>query len=66
VSNRGHDNLAVFAIDPVSRNLTLTEHVLTGGRTPQYFTFDPSGSYLFAANQNSNTVVLFRVDAATG
>jgi 6-phosphogluconolactonase len=46
--------------------LTPVEHVSTQGRTPRNFSLDPTGGYLFAANENSSTVVLFRVDAKTG
>jgi 6-phosphogluconolactonase len=66
VSNRGADNIAIFAIEKASGRLTLLEHVPTGGRTPRYFAFDPTGAYLLAANQASNTVTVFRVDARTG
>ena len=65
-SNRGADNIAVFAIDSAKGTLTLVEHVSTQGKTPRDFSLDPTGGYLFAANQNSDTVVLFRVDAKTG
>jgi 6-phosphogluconolactonase len=65
-SNRGADNIAVFAIDPAKGTLTLVEHVSTQGKTPRDFNLDPTGGYLFAANQNSDTIVLFRVDAKTG
>ena len=64
VSNRGHDSIAVFAIDPRKGTLTLVEHVPTQGKTPRDFSLDPSGSYLFAANQNSDNIVLFRVSPA--
>jgi 6-phosphogluconolactonase len=66
VSNRGHDSIAVFAIDPPTGRLTAVEHVSTQGRTPRNFSLDPTGRYLFAANENSGTVVLFRVDANSG
>jgi 6-phosphogluconolactonase len=66
VSNRGHDSIAVFAIDAANGRLTPVEQTSTGGRTPRNFTLDPSGTFLLAANQNSNTVVVFRVDAKTG
>ena len=65
-SNRGADNITVFAVDPVKGTLTLVEHVSTQGKTPRDFSLDPTGGYLFAANQNSDNVVLFRVDAKTG
>jgi 6-phosphogluconolactonase len=66
VSNRGHDSIAVFAIDRALGTLTPVEHVSTQGKTPRNFSLDPTGGYLFAANENSGTVVLFRVDANTG
>ena len=65
-SNRGADNITVFAVDPAKGTLTLVEHVSTQGKTPRDFSLDPTGGYLFAANQNSDNVVLFRVDAKTG
>jgi 6-phosphogluconolactonase len=56
----------VFAVDAAQGTLTPVEHVLSQGRTPRNFSLDPTGSYLFAANQNSDTIVLFRVDKTTG
>ena len=64
VSNRGHDSIAVFAIDPRKGTLTLVEHVPTQGKTPRDFSLDPTGSFLFAVNQNSDNIVLFRVSPA--
>jgi 6-phosphogluconolactonase len=66
VSNRGHDSIAVFAIDPAKGTLTAVEHVSTQGKTPRNFSLDPTGDYLFAANENSSTVVVFRVDRNSG
>jgi len=66
VSNRGHDSIAMFAVDKASGRLTAAGHVPTGGKTPRYFTLDPTGAYLLAGNQASSTVSIFRVDAGTG
>jgi 6-phosphogluconolactonase len=66
VSNRGHDSLAVYAVDPQKGTLTLREFVPSLGRSPRNITIDPTGQYLFAANQNSNNVVIFKIDAQTG
>jgi 6-phosphogluconolactonase len=38
----------------------------TQGKTPRYFGLDPSGTHLYAANQNSDTIVIFRIDQTTG
>jgi 6-phosphogluconolactonase len=65
-SNRGHDSIAVFAIDAATGTLTPVEYVSTRGRTPRNFRIDPTGGYLFAANQNSGNVAIFRIDAQTG
>ena len=65
-SNRGHDSIAVYAIDPAKGTLTWIEDVSTLGKEPRNFALDPTGGYLFAANQNSNTIVLFKVNPKTG
>jgi 6-phosphogluconolactonase len=65
-SNRGHESIAVFAIDAIKGTLTWVDDVPTQGKTPRHFAIDPTGSYLFAENQDSDTVVIFRIDSATG
>jgi 6-phosphogluconolactonase len=64
-SNRGHDSIAVFAIDSKGM-LKAVEQTPTQGKTPRNFNIDPTGSHLFAANQNTNNVVVFRIDTKTG
>jgi len=46
--------------------LKAVEYVSTEGKTPRSFAIDPTGSYLFAANQGSNKIVVFRIDSKTG
>lgn len=65
-SNRGHDSIAAFRIDPSTGRLTLVGHTPTGGKTPRNFAIDPTGAFLLAANQNSDSVVTFRIDPQTG
>jgi 6-phosphogluconolactonase len=65
-SNRGHDSIAIFKIDPASGRLTPAGHVPTQGKTPRNFAIDPTGQYLLAANQDSDNIVLFRIDGSTG
>jgi 6-phosphogluconolactonase len=65
-SNRGHESIAVFAIDPKAGTLTLVADVPTGGKEPRHFALDPSGQYLLAENQLSGNIVEFRIDPATG
>ncbi|HEV8630528.1 MAG TPA: lactonase family protein [Thermoanaerobaculia bacterium] len=66
VSNRGHDSIAIFAIDAATRRLTLVGHQPTLGKTPRNFALDPTGRYLLVANQESDSVTVFRVDAKGG
>jgi 6-phosphogluconolactonase len=65
-SNRGHDSITVFAIEPKGGRLSVVEHVPTQGHTPRNFKIDPTGRYLFAANQDTNNIVIFRIDSQTG
>ncbi|MBI3468051.1 MAG: beta-propeller fold lactonase family protein, partial [Planctomycetes bacterium] len=65
-SNRGHDSIAIFSIDPSSGKLTAVGHQPTGGKTPRNFAIDPTGQFLLAENQGSDTIVVFRIDPKTG
>lgn len=65
-SNRGHNSIVVFAIDPRSGRLSLVEHVSTEGKWPRNFTIDPTGKFLLVANQHTDNIVVFRIDAETG
>lgn len=65
-SNRGHDSIAIFAIDPRNGALTTVGHEPTRGSTPRNFAIDPSGEFLLVANQKSDNIVVFRLDQKTG
>jgi 6-phosphogluconolactonase len=65
-SNRGHDSIAIFAIDEKKGTLKSLGQVLTGGKTPRHFAIDPTGAYLLAENQESNNIVIFHIDPANG
>ena len=65
-SNRGHDSIAVFAVNQDTGSLTLVQDVPTQGRTPRNFAIDPSQNFLLVGNQNSNEIVEFRIDPRTG
>jgi 6-phosphogluconolactonase len=62
----GPDTIGVFSIDPVKGTLTEVEQVSPGGTMPRNFAIDPTGSYLFSANEYSGDVLLFRIDSDTG
>lgn len=65
-SNRGHDSIAVYAIDGESGELTSLGQTLTGGRNPRNFAIDPTGRWLLAANQDTDDIFVFAINQETG
>jgi 6-phosphogluconolactonase len=65
-SNRGHDSIAVFAVDSSNGQLTPAGHVAAGGAQPRHFAIDPSGRFMLVAHQGSDSIAVFRLDPATG
>jgi len=65
-SNRGHDTIAVFAIDPKTGKLTAIQHAPSVVKVPRGFGIDPTGRYLIAGGQNSDNAAVFRIDGSTG
>jgi 6-phosphogluconolactonase len=65
-SNRGHDSLVVYSIDAKTGELTLRQRVPSRGKTPRFFTFDPSNKWLIMSNQEGGNVAVFAVDAKSG
>lgn len=65
-SNRTHDSIAVFAIDPATGRLATLEIVPCGGKNPRNFALSPDGRWLVCAHQDSPDLTVFRVDPATG
>src|SRR5436190_8383194 len=65
-SNRGHDSIAAFAINPRGGHITFISHESTRGMTPRNFAIDPTGAFLLVANQKSDSIVVFRLDQTTG
>jgi 6-phosphogluconolactonase len=65
-SNRGHNSVATFAIDPGTGQLTPRGHTPTNGRTPRDINLDPTGTLLLVANQDTDNVASFHVDASSG
>jgi 6-phosphogluconolactonase (cycloisomerase 2 family) len=66
VSNRGHNSIAIFAVDADTGTLTPVGWESSQGRQPRYFALSPDGSLLYAANQATHTIVTFRMDQERG
>ena len=64
-SNRGHDTIAVFSIDGQGR-LKLVENEPSLAKIPRGFGIDPTGKYLIAGGQSSDTAHVFRIDQING
>ena len=65
-SNRGHDSIAAYAVNPADGTLTLIELEPTAGAFPRNFAIGPNGAHLFVANQNTSTVATLAIDARDG
>ena len=65
-SNRGHDSIAQFAIDPATFQLTFVAATPSGGQTPRNFEFSPDLKWMLVANHGNNAVATFKIDPATG
>jgi 6-phosphogluconolactonase len=65
-SNRGHNSIAVFGVNPSTGKLTPIQHQSTQGKWPRNFAIDPSGKILLVANQQSDSVVSYKIDNKTG
>ncbi|MEU8761394.1 lactonase family protein [Streptomyces sp. NPDC048659] len=63
---RGHDSLAVLALDASGEKAELTASVPCGGHWPRDLALGPSGRHLYAANERSGDVTWFTVDQETG
>ncbi|MBP7507538.1 MAG: lactonase family protein [Prolixibacteraceae bacterium] len=63
-SNRGPDNIAIFKTE--SLNPEFVEWENSNIKTPRNFTIDPSGKYLLVANQDDNSIVVFKIDRKNG
>lgn len=64
-SNRGHDSIAVFSADAKGL-LKPIDYTPTQGKTPRGFVLDPTGNWLIAGNQDTDTMVIFKVNHSTG
>jgi 6-phosphogluconolactonase len=65
-SNRGHNSIVGYRIDPSTGSLSLIGFATQGVNFPRNFAIDPSGRWLYVANQKSDTIVQFEINPETG
>jgi len=67
VSNRDpYNSIAIFSIDPKSREVKSIGHQSTGIEMPRNFAIEPTGQFMLVANQSANNVIAFRINQSTG
>ncbi len=66
ISNRGHNSIAQFSIDPDSGRLTSSGNQSTQTLLPRGIQIDPSGRVLVATDKKSGSVSAFKIDRNTG
>jgi 6-phosphogluconolactonase len=65
-SNRGCDTIEVFAIDQETGRLAHRQSCATQGRTPRFFALHSAGHWLYALNEDSDSVVTLHVHPTNG
>jgi 6-phosphogluconolactonase len=66
-SNRLETNqISVYAIDPDNGQLIFVQRVTSYGKNPRDFAIDPTGKFLLVANQDSDSIFVYRIDQSSG
>lgn len=65
-SNRFDNLIGVYSIDSDTGMIEQTETVPLDGKTPRDFAIDPGGTWLWDANQDSDNIVLYKIDQQKG
>jgi 6-phosphogluconolactonase len=65
-TNRGHNSVTIFEIEPKTGELEVIGWESTRGQWPRGMNIDPSGTFLYAANQNTDNIAVFRIEQGSG
>jgi len=65
-SNRGHNSIAVFDVNPESSDLVFKGTVSVEGDWPRNFALSPDGKFMLVANQKSGNITVFKIQPKTG
>ena len=65
-TNRGHNSVTMFEIEPETGELEVIGWESTRGEWPRGMNIDPSGNFLYAANQNTDNIAVFRIKLTNG
>ncbi|HPB11717.1 MAG TPA: lactonase family protein [Kiritimatiellia bacterium] len=65
-SNRGHDSIAAYDIDPETGKMDLLAISRLAGASPRDFEFMPGEKFVLLGHENSNALMSYAYDRATG
>jgi len=65
-TNRGHNSVTMYSIDPDTGRLSVISWQSSLGQWPRGMNIDPSGTFLYVGNQNTDAIAVFRIDTSNG
>ncbi|MWV45378.1 beta-propeller fold lactonase family protein [Paenibacillus sp. HJL G12] len=65
-SNRGHDSIVVYAVNPETGKLETIQHVSAEGKHPRHFSIVPGGRYVLTVNRDTNNLAVFTRNSESG
>jgi 6-phosphogluconolactonase len=65
-TNRGHNSVTMYDIDPDSGKLSVIGWESTRGEWPRGMNIDPTGTFLYVGNQNTDTIAVFAIQPSNG
>jgi 6-phosphogluconolactonase len=66
ISERGDDWITVLKISNDAETMEIIGRQKSMGKTPRDINIDPTGNWLLAANQDSDSIAIFKIDKNTG
>jgi 6-phosphogluconolactonase len=65
-TNRGHNSVTMYDIDQSTGHLSVIDWQSTLGEWPRGMNIDPSGTFLYVGNQNTDTIAVFAIQPSNG
>lgn len=65
-SNRGHESIVIYQVNPEDGTLTIVDYQSILGKTPRNFSLSPNEDFLLVANQDTDNIVSFKRNTKTG
>jgi len=65
-SNRGHNSIVIYEVDPSTGMLSYVDTEPCGGEIPRNFAIEETGQIMLVANQDTDNIVTFAIDQAKG